>query len=231
MSSAAASGPHRTTNDGGTMGRVRLSLAMSLDGYIAGPDQSEQDPLGRGGMQLHAWAFELAAFRDAHAMEGGEVNASSKVVEEVVQDVGAYIMGRHMFGGGRGAWPDPPWNGWWGPNPPYHTPVFVVTHHPREPLVMEGGTTFHFVTDGIESAFAQAREAAGNRDIVLAGGADIIRQYLRAGLVDELQVNLVPVLLGSGERLLDDLGSDIKLEVVRVIGAPGVTHLKYRVVS
>ena len=213
------------------MGQVRLSLAMSLDGYIAGPGQSEEDPLGNGGMQLHEWAFELAAFRDAHSMEDGVVNESTPVVEEVVQNVGAYIMGRNMFGGGRGTWPDPPWNGWWGPNPPYHTPVFVLTHHPREPLVLEGGTTFHFVTDGIETAMAQAREVAGDRDIMLAGGADLVRQYLRAGMVDELQVNLVPVLLGDGERLFDGLGTDRRLEIVRVIDAPSVTHLKYRVVS
>ncbi len=210
------------------MGRVRLSMAVSLDGFIAGPDQSEQDPLGKGGTQLHEWAFALAAFREAHGMEGGEVNASGQVVEEATQNVGAHIMGRNMFGG-RGAWGEPPWDGWWGPNPPYHTPVFVLTHHAREPLVMEGGTTFVFVTDGIESALAQAREAAGERDVVLAGGADIVRQYLRAGAVDEVQVNLVPVLLGSGERLIDGLGTDIRLEVARVIDAPGVTHLKYRV--
>jgi dihydrofolate reductase len=212
------------------VGHVRLSMAMSLDGFVAGPDQSEQDPLGKGGMQLHEWAFELAAFRDAHGAEGGATNASSPVIEETTQNVGAYIMGRNMFGG-RGPWGEPPWDGWWGPNPPYHTSVFVLTHHAREPRVMEGGTTFVFVTDGIESAFAQAREAAGDKDIVLAGGADIVRQSLRAGLVDEVQVNLVPVLLGSGERLLDDLGTDIRLEIARVIDAPGVTHLKYRVVS
>jgi dihydrofolate reductase len=212
------------------VGRVRLSMAMSLDGFSAGPDQSEQDPLGKGGMQLHEWAFALAAFREVHGMEAGEVNASTQVVEEATQNVGAYIMGRNMFGG-RGAWGDPPWDGWWGPNPPYHTPVFVLTHHAREPLVMEGGTTFIFVTDGIESALAQGREAAGERDVVLAGGADIVRQYLRAGAVDEMQINLVPVLLGSGERLIDDLGIDIRLELARVIDAPGVTHLKYRVTS
>ncbi len=212
------------------MGQVRSSLAMSLDGFIAGPDQSEQDPLGKGGMELHTWVFDLAVFREAHGMEGGETNASSPVIAEATQHVGAYVMGRNMFGG-RGPWGDPAWDGWWGPNPPYHTPVFVLTHHAREPLVMEGGTTFHFITDGIDAALAQARAAAGDRDVVLAGGADIVRQYLRAGEVDELQVNLVPVLLGRGERLLDDLGTDIRLELARVIDAPGVTHLKYRVVS
>jgi dihydrofolate reductase len=182
-------------------------------------------------MQLHEWAIELAAFQEAHAGEGGAVNASTQVIEETTANVGAYIMGRNMFGGGRGDWDKPAWEGWWGDNPPFHTPVFVLTHHPREPLVKEGGTTFHFVTDGPESALAQARAAAGDKDIVLSGGADIIQQYLRAGVVDELQINLVPVLLGDGQRLLDNLaGADIALERVRVIEAPGVTHLKFRVV-
>jgi dihydrofolate reductase len=213
------------------MGQVRLNIAMSLDGFTAGPDQSEQDPLGKGGMKLHEWAVELAAFQEAHGGEGGAVNASTQVIEETTANVGAYIMGRNMFGGGRGDWDEPAWEGWWGDDPPFHTPVFVLTHHPREPLVKEGGTTFHFVTDGLESALAQARAAAGDKDIVLAGGADIIQQYLRAGVVDEVQINLVPVLLGGGRRLLDNLdGADIALERVRVIEAPGVTHLKFRVV-
>jgi dihydrofolate reductase len=219
------------TNQGGIVGQVRFSVAVSLDGFMAGPDQSIDDPLGKGGMQLHGWAFELAAFQAAHGGEGGAVNASTRVVEEATENVGAYIMGRNMFGGGRGDWPDPPWNGWWGDDPPYHTPVFVLTHHPREPLELEGGTTFHFVTDGIEAALERAREAAGDRDIVLAGGASTLRQYLAAGLVDELQFNLVPVLLGAGERPLDDLGgAGLSLENTRVIDAPGVTHLTYRVV-
>jgi dihydrofolate reductase len=202
------------------MGQVRCSIAMSLDGFSAGPGQSEQDPLGKGGMQLHQWAFDVW---------GGAENASAAVLEETTANVGAYILGRNMFGG-RGDWGDAPWRGWWGENPPYHTPVFIVTHHAREPLPMEGGTTFHFVTDGIEAALARAREAAGDKDVVLGGGAQLVQQYLRAGLLDELQVNLVPVLLGSGSRLLDDLdGANITLERLRVVEAPGVTHLKFRV--
>ena len=211
------------------MGRLRVNIAMSLDGFTAGPDQSEEDPLGKGGMRLHEWAFALAAFRDEHEQEGGDVNASTPVIEEATANVGAYIMGRNMFGG-RGLWGDPAWNGWWGDNPPYHTPVFVLTHHAREPRAMEGGTTFHFVTDGIESAYERACEAAGEKDIVIGGGAQTVQQSLAAGLLDELQINLVPILLGDGTRLLDGLATDTVLECTRVVEAPGVTHLRYRVV-
>jgi dihydrofolate reductase len=210
------------------MARLRANIATSLDGFAAGPQQSVEDPLGVGGMQLHNWAFELGTWRAAHGLEGGEVNASTPVVEETLDNIGAMIMGRNMFGG-TGRWQDQPWDGWWGDDPPFHTPVFVVTHHPREPLVMQGGTTFTFVTDGIESALGQAREAAGGKDVSLAGGASVIQQYLKAGLLDELQINLVPVLLGSGERLLDNLeDARIELECTRVVEAPGVTHLRYR---
>ena len=210
------------------MARLRANIATSLDGFVAGPRQSVDDPLGVGGMQLHSWAFELGAWREAHGLEGGAVNASTAVVEELLDNLGASIMGRNMFGGS-GRWQDQPWDGWWGDDPPFHTPVFVVTHHPREPLVMRGGTTFTFVTDGVESAFEQAREAAGGKDVSVAGGASIIQQCLKAGLLDELQINLVPVLLGSGERLLDNLeGAEIELECTRVVEAPGVTHLRYR---
>jgi len=213
------------------MARLRANIATSLDGFVAGPRQSVDDPLGVGGMQLHNWAFELGAWRAAHGLEGGEVNASTAVVEETLDNIGATIMGRNMFGGS-GRWQDLPWDGWWGVDPPFHTPVFVVTHHPREPLVMRGGTTFTFVTDGVESAFEQAREAAGGKDVSVAGGASIIQQCLKAGLLDELQINLVPVLLGSGERLLDNLdGTKIELETTRVVDAPGVTHLRYRVLG
>jgi dihydrofolate reductase len=213
------------------MARLRTNIATSLDGFVAGPDQSLDDPLGVGGMQLHSWAFELATWRAAHGLEGGVDNASSQVVADNLDNIGATVMGRNMFGGS-GRWQDQPWNGWWGDDPPFHTPVFVVTHHPREPLVMQGGTTFTFVTDGIESALEQAREAADGKDVSLAGGASIIQQYLRAGLLDELQINLVPVLLEGGERLLDNLeGAEIELECTRVVEAPGVTHLRYRVQS
>jgi dihydrofolate reductase len=213
------------------MARLRANIATSLDGFAAGPDQSLENPLGVGGMQLHNWAFELGAWRAAHGLEGGEVNPSTAVVEETLDNIGASIMGRNMFGG-TGRWQDQPWDGWWGDDPPFHVPVFVVTHHPREPLAMQGGTTFTFVTDGVESAFEQAREAAGGRDVSVAGGASIIQQYLKAGLLDELQINLVPVLLGSGERLLDNLdGAKVELESTRVVEAPGVTHLRYRVLG
>jgi dihydrofolate reductase len=210
------------------MTKLRCQLSISLDGFIAGPDQSVEDPLGKGGMQLHEWAFALAAWREPHGLEGGEVNASSEVVEESLVDIGATVMGRNMFGG-RGPWEDAQWDGWWGENPPYHHPVFVVTHHAREPLPKQGGTTFTFVTDGIESALERAAEAAGGKDVALGGGADIVQQYLRAGLIDELQLHLVPVLLGAGARLFDGLArARIGLECTRVIDAPGVTHLTYR---
>ena len=214
------------------MSKVRFSVAISVDGYLAGPDQSLDQPLGAGGPALHAWVFPLAAFRARHGETGGEVNASTRVVEESFANVGAYVMGRNMFGGGRGPWPtDPPWTGWWGDDPPYHAPVFVLTHHPREPLVMQGGTTFHFVTDGAERALARARAAAGDQDVVLAGGAHTIQQYLAAGQVDEVAVSIAPVVLGGGERLFDHLGAGaVRLEQVRAIDAPGVIHIKYRVV-
>jgi dihydrofolate reductase len=209
---------------------MKLSITMSLDGYVAGPDQSEENPLGVGGMHLHEWLVPLAAFRTTHGEEGGEVNASTQVVEAWFENVGATIMGRNMFGGGTGPWGDPAWNGWWGDDPPFHHPVFVLTHHHREPLAMQGGTTFNFVTDGIESAFEQARDAAGGKDVSLGGGASVAQQYLAAGLIDELEISVVPLFLGGGARLFEDLGSPTpELDQVRVIDAPGVTHLTYRV--
>jgi dihydrofolate reductase len=213
------------------MGTFRFQLAVSLDGFVAGPDQSEENPLGVRGLELHQWVFPLEVWRRQQGEEGGEVNASTPVIEEAQANVGAVVMGRNMFGGGPGPWPeDPPWNGWWGDNPPYHTPVFVLTHHPREPLEMEGGTTFFFVTDGIESAYKRAKQAAGGRDVLLGGGASVVQQYLAAGLVDEFELHLVPVLLGDGERLLEHVG-DLQVEQVRAVEAPGVTHIKYRVVK
>jgi dihydrofolate reductase len=214
------------------MTRLKANLAMSLDGYVAGPEQSPDDPLGKGGMDLHHWVFELAAFRDVHGGEGGVVNASTTVVEEMQQDVGAVIMGRNMFGPIRGPWQDEAWRGWWGEDPPYHAPVFVLTHHPRAAIEMQGGTTFHFVTDGVESAYEQAVAAADGKDITLGGGASTVRQCIAAGLLDVLQINLVPILLGGGERLLDGLaGAPVGFERTRVLEAPGVTHLQYRVVK
>jgi dihydrofolate reductase len=211
------------------MSKLRLKISMSLDGFIAGPRQSVENPLGIGGMRLHEWVLPLRAWRSAHGMEGGEVNESSKVVEESVANIGATIMGRNMFGGHPGPWKTKePWNGWWGANPPFHHPVFVLTHHARAPLTLEGGTTFTFVTDGFESALAQARRAAGAKDVSLAGGANASRQYLIAGLVDEMEIHLAPTLLGSGERLFDGVGDDLHgLHLVRTIAAPNVTHLKY----
>jgi dihydrofolate reductase len=211
------------------MGKLRFSVSVSLDGFLAGPRPSVEDPLGVGGMQLHDWAFELAAWRGQHGLEGGEMNASTRVVEDSLANVGAFVMGRNMFGGGPGPWGDEPWTGWWGDEPPYHASVFVLTHHPRGPLPMDGGTTFFFVTEGIESALAQAREAAGRKDVVIGGGASVVQQYLAAGLVDEFNLSIVPVLLGSGTRLLDDLGTGIVLEQLEAVNAPGVTHVRYRV--
>ncbi len=212
------------------MGTFRFQMAISLDGYVAGPDQSEEDPLGVGGMDLHRWVFDLAAWRRQQGMEGGEINASTPVIEEALANVGATVMGRNMFGGGPGPWrEDPPWNGWWGDDPPYHVPVFVLTHHPRAPLEMKGGTTFVFVTDGIRSALEQAKHAAGDRDVSLGGGANAVQQYLAAGLIDGFELHVVPIVLGRGERPLENVG-DLRVEQVRAIEAPGVTHIKYRVV-
>jgi dihydrofolate reductase len=209
--------------------RLRLTISMSLDGFVAGPNQSVDHPLGMGGMRLHEWVVPLAAWRKAHGMEGGEVNESSKLVEESVANIGATIMGRNMFGGHPGAWDaNKPWNGWWGENPPFHHPVFVLTHHARAPLKMQGGTTFTFVTGGIQAALEQARNAAGGKDISLAGGAKACAQYLKAGLVDEMEINLAPTLLGSGERLFDGAGEDLHgLKLVRTIATPAVVHLKF----
>jgi dihydrofolate reductase len=208
--------------------KLKLRISMSLDGFVAGPEQSVENPLGIGGMKLHEWVLPLKAWRGAHGMEGGETNESSKVVEESVANIGATIMGRNMFGGHPGGWDaSKPWNGWWGDNPPFHHPVFVLTHHAREPLAMQGGTTFNFVTHGIAGALAQARKAAGGKDISLAGGARAAQQYLVAGLVDEMEINLAPVLLGRGERLFDRVDDLHGMELVRTVATPKVTHLKF----
>jgi dihydrofolate reductase len=212
------------------MSRLRVSITMSLDGYVAGPDQSEENPLGSGGQDLHKWFYPLKAFREMHGEEGGDVNASSAVVEQRVADVGATIMGRNMFGPVRGPWGDEFWRGWWGENPPFHNPVFVLTHHPRAPLQMQGGTTFHFVSDGIESALRQAKDAARGLDVSLGGGAATVNQYLAAGLVDEMDISIAPLILGAGERLFAGLDhGTLKLKQVRAVDAPGVTHIKYEV--
>jgi len=209
--------------------KLRFKISMSLDGFVAGPSQSVDNPLGIGGTRLHEWAFALAIFRDEHELEGGEVNESTAVVEESLANIGATVMGRNMFGGHPGPWDaKKPWNGWWGVNPPFHHPVFVLTHHKREPLELEGGTTFTFVTNGIEAALEQARRAASDKDVSLAGGARAGQQYLAADLVDEMEISLVPTLLGSGERLFDGVGDNLHgLELVRTVAAPKVTHLKF----
>ena len=211
------------------MSKLRFHISMSLDGFVSGPNQSEEHPLGEGGMQLHEWVIGLAAWRERHGQVGGEVNASTKVVEGSLENIGATVMGRNMFGG-EGPWGHDPLDGWWGDDPPFRGPVLIITHHPREPVAKKGGTTFTFVTDGIESALEQARAAAGGKDVALGGGANVAQQYLKAGLIDEMQIHLVPVLLGDGARLLNDLGdAEVRLECTRVIEAPGVVHLRYRV--
>jgi dihydrofolate reductase len=212
------------------MGKLRFQMSMSVDGFIAGPNPSEQHPLGDGGMQLHEWVFKLAAWREPHGREGGEVNASTPVLEAAFENIGAVIMGRNMFGGGPGPWDAKPWEGWWGEDPPFHVPVFVLTHHARPPLVKQGGTTFHFVTEGIESALEQAVRVADGRDVSLGGGANIIQQYLAAELVDEMLLNVVPIVLGAGTRLFEDgEGAGAGLKPLEVVATPEVTHLRYGV--
>ena len=210
------------------MSRLRFRISMSLDGFTAGAEQSRKDPLGIGGERLHEWVVSLAAWRAPHGLEGGEVNQSSRVLEEELANIGATIMGRNMFGGHPGPWSSTqPWKGWWGDNPPFHHPVFVLTHHPRPPLALDGGTTFTFVTDGIASALELARSSAGGRDVALAGGADVARQYLSAGLVDEMEIHLVPTLLGKGERPFEGIDDLHGLRLVRTVAAADVTHLKF----
>jgi dihydrofolate reductase len=219
------------------MGNVTVDITASLDGFVAGPNQSREHPLGEGGEKLHDWALGLKSFRELHGQTGGETNRDSEVLDEVFDAVGVTVMGRGMFGGGKGPWGsdptfDDPWEGWWGDDPPFHGPVFILTHHAREPLAKQGGTTFTFVTDGIEVALEQAQAASGGKDVLIAGGAKAIQQYLAAGWVDELQIHVVPQLLGDGERLLENLGGELpELEAIRVIESPKVTHLKYRVVK
>jgi dihydrofolate reductase len=210
------------------MSNVTSQISVSLDGYVAGPNQTLETPLGEGGERLHEWVIATAGWRASHGLEGGEDSVDSEIAAQLPVNNGAYVMGRNMFTAGRGEW-DLSWRGWWGEDPPFHTPVYVLTHHPREPLAMEGGTTFHFVTDGIESALEQARAAAGEKDVAIAGGASTVNQYLAAGLLDELYLHIVPVVLGGGERLLAGVG-DPELEPVEVIGSPAVTHVRYRVV-
>jgi dihydrofolate reductase len=209
------------------MSKVSGQISISLDGFAAGPNQSLENPLGEGGPRLHEWVIATASWREQHGMTGGERSADSEVVAESVRNVGAYIMGRKMFGGGDGPW-DKAWKGWWGDDPPYHVPVFILTHHARDPLPMQGGTTFNFVTAGVGTALEQARQAAADKDIVIAGGAHAIQQFIAAGLLDELYLHIVPVVLGAGERLLENVG-DPSLEPIKVVASPAVTHVKYRI--
>jgi dihydrofolate reductase len=209
--------------------KLRLDITMSLDGFVAGPNASLEDPLGKGGMRLHEWAFAAASWREQHGLSGGEANVDSDVLQESRDAAGAVVMGRRMFSGGEGPWAgDPNANGWWGDDAPYAVPVFVLTHHAREPLHLRGGS-FTFVTDGFEAALAQASEVAGDKDVLVAGGATIAQQYLAAGLLDELQIHVVPLFLGDGVRLFDQIDPTVDLELTRVIESPTVTHLRYRV--
>ena len=210
------------------VGSVRCNISVSIDGFVAGPNPSVEAPLGEGGERLHDWAVSTESWREQHGRAGGTRGDDAAVIDETLEGVGAYVMGRRMFGGGDGPW-DESWTGWWGEDPPFHAPVFVLTHHEREPLPMQGGTTFTFVTDGIEAALDQARAAAGDGDVSVAGGASAVQQCLAAGLLDELYLHVVPVVLGGGARLLENVG-DPKLEPVKVVASPAVTHIKYRVV-
>lgn len=211
------------------MAKLRFNISVSLDGYVAGPDQTLEEPLGRGGEDLHEWVVKLRTWREAHGMEGGSDGRDNEAMRDMLHNVGATIMGRGMFGGGSGPWNmDEPWRGWWGTSPPFKHSVFVITHHPREKLTFDNGTSFTFVTDGIRSAYDQAMEAAGGRDVMIGGGADVADQYLAAGLVDEMDLHVVPILLGGGSRLFADAGADMHgLELVRTTPGDGVVHLKF----
>jgi dihydrofolate reductase len=205
------------------MGKVTFDMSMSLDGFIAGPDDNAEQGLGKGGERLHEWGYDLASFKERHGRSGGERNRDDEILKEAFANVGATLMGRRMFDLGEKPW---------GDDPPFRVPVFVVTHHARDTLQKEGGTSFTFVTDGIESALEQARAAADDKDISVAGGANVIQQCLEAGLIDEFQIHVAPQLLGEGRRLFDDRGAEpIELENTRVIESPGVTHLRFRVVK
>jgi dihydrofolate reductase len=210
------------------MAKVVLDISTSLDGFVAGPNATLEEPLGEGGERLHEWIVGLASWRESHGKTGGQTNADSELVAEGVASTGSVVMGRKMFSGGVGPWEDDPNAGsWWGDDPPFHKPVFVVTHHAREPLE-HGDTTFTFVTDGVESAVERALDAAGGKDVLVAGGAEVAQQILSAGRLDELQLHVVPILLGGGTRLFEG-APDVRLERTLVLDSPAVTHLRYRV--
>ncbi len=210
------------------MSKLRLGISVSLDGYVAGPAQSPREPLGVGGEGLHEWVVRLRSWREAHGLEGGNEGADDLVMQESTANVGATIMGRKMFGGHPGPWRESePWNGWWGKAPPFKHPVFVITHFARETLRFDNGTSFTFVTDSIESALEQARRAAGDKDVSIGGGAEAAGQYLAAGLVDEMELHVVPLLLGGGSRLFEGVGTEMYgLKLVRALQGDGVVHLK-----
>ena len=208
---------------------LRMQMSMSPDGYVAGPNQGGEQPLGGGGMQLHQATFVRAAWREEHVLDDGTGNPTTAIQARMFENTGAVIMGRNMFGGGPGPWPEDTWNGWWGDEPPYHVPVYVLTHHPRDPLTLSD-TTFHFVTDGPEAALDAARAAAGNQNVLIGGGAQTARYYLAAGQVDEMILTISPVELGAGERLFEtpEAANASGLVCHDTIDAPGVTHLVYR---
>jgi dihydrofolate reductase len=211
---------------------VIFDITMSVDGFVAGPNASLENPLGEGGLPLHDWGVKTVAWRERHGLEGGEANADSDLISESLARQGALIMGRRMFSGGAGPWEDDPnRDGWWGDDPPFHNPVFILTHHAREPVETQDGTIFTFVTDGIEAALELARAAAGDKDVVVVGGAETVQQYLAAGLIDEFDVHVAPMLLGAGTSLFGELGPETpQVELVSAIDSPEVTHLRYRVV-
>jgi dihydrofolate reductase len=212
------------------MSKLRIqSFSISLDGYGAGPAQTLDEPLGKGGESLHEWMFTTKTFQQLYGEGEGTTGIDNDFAARGFENLGAWILGRNMFGPVRGDWPDESWKGWWGDNPPYHTPVFVLTHHPRAPQPMEGGTTFHFVTEGIEAAFQLARKAAGEGNISIQGGATTINQYLAAGLIDELRLRIVPITLGAGTRLFDGVPA-LNLKQVASRSGDSFTHVTYRVV-
>ena len=211
------------------MGKVFADISVSLDGFVAGPNPTLKEPLGKDGELLHEWVFKLAAWREPHGRTGGETGPDNDVMKETTANLGAVIMGRKMFSGGQGAWQDDPNpDGWWGDTPPFHVPVFILTHNERETVKKDGGTTFNFVTDGIENALSQAKVAAKDKDIQVAGGASAIQQYMKSGLLDELQIHISPILLHGGTRLFENL-EGVKLEKIRVIDSPSVTHIKFKI--
>jgi dihydrofolate reductase len=209
------------------MSKVRVeAFSISIDGYGAGPDQSVHDPLGRGGEALHGWYVPTRSFQKIYGKTEGTTGVDDEFAARGSENIGAWIMGRNMFGPARGPWPDDRWRGWWGENPPYHVPVFVLTGYPKEPLEVEGGTTFHFVTDGIEAALSRARDAAGNKDIRVGGGTSIIRQYLQARLIDEMHLAISPVLLGRGEALFENISlPELGYKVLTHVAGGHATHV------